>query len=275
MAGRIRTFKPELLEDPATAGLSDGAFRLLWGMMLQADDHGNLRVHPTQLAGAVFWARPKSSAEVADLLDELTAASMIRCYRARGLTCAHLVGWKEKGHVRHQRVDHPSDPRVPTPDDEEAQELPPFGHFLANVSRESRESLAPDLRPPTSDLRSRSRPADPRPALPADGQSLALITEPPKPKFDFEVLYKRYPRKEGKSRGLKVCKREVRTQADYEALGKAIDEYARRVAGKSEDYVKYFSTFMGEWRDYLEPAAGEAVDEGLRATRQLMALVDR
>ena len=34
MSGRIRTIKPELLEDAITAGLSDSAFRVFVGMIL-------------------------------------------------------------------------------------------------------------------------------------------------------------------------------------------------------------------------------------------------
>lgn len=40
---RIRTLKPEILEDARTAGLSDAAFRLFVAMIVLADDHGNLR----------------------------------------------------------------------------------------------------------------------------------------------------------------------------------------------------------------------------------------
>ena len=55
MAGRIRTIKPELLEDDATAGLSDSAWRVFVSMLLLADDYGNLRANPMLLDAAIFW----------------------------------------------------------------------------------------------------------------------------------------------------------------------------------------------------------------------------
>lgn len=43
MAGRIRSMKPEILDDAIIAGLTDAAFRLFIAMIMVADDHGNLR----------------------------------------------------------------------------------------------------------------------------------------------------------------------------------------------------------------------------------------
>lgn len=57
MAGRIRTLKPEMLEDAIIAELSDTAFRLFVGMILLADDAGRLRADSRYLAGQIFWAR--------------------------------------------------------------------------------------------------------------------------------------------------------------------------------------------------------------------------
>lgn len=72
-------------------------------------------------------------------------------------------------------------------------------------------------------------------------------------KFDFESLYKKYPRKEGKSRGLKICKTQIKTREDYEKLSQAIDNYTShtRTRVKDSTFIKHFSTFMGEWRDWV------------------------
>lgn len=76
--------------------------------------------------------------------------------------------------------------------------------------------------------------------------------------FDFESLYKKYPRQEGRSRGLEACHAQIKTQADFDSLSKAIDHYAKACANKSTEgkFVKQFSTFMGCWRDYISPTAG-------------------
>jgi hypothetical protein len=103
-----------------------------------------------------------------------------------------------------------------------------------------------------------------------DDQSVAASAPPAAPllpfeprwKPDFEVLYHGYPLKKGKQKGIASCERQIRTPADYEALRRAIANYAAEVRGKDPQYVKHFSTFMGCWRDYLEVHVGAApVDE--------------
>jgi hypothetical protein len=129
VSGRIRTIKPELLEDAVTAGLSDPAFRVFIGMILLADDYGNLRAEAKYLEGQIYWsAIPEKS--VRDSCGELE--SLVTFYRVRGQLYAHIKGWD-----KHQKVQHPGKPRVP--------------NVTEKDSGESHESLTPDLRPPTSD----------------------------------------------------------------------------------------------------------------------------
>jgi len=76
--------------------------------------------------------------------------------------------------------------------------------------------------------------------------------------FDFEILYKQYPRKEGKQSGMKICRREITTPELFGLLDKAIQQYAAhcRASGTERRFIKQFSTFMACWRDYLEPDFG-------------------
>lgn len=78
------------------------------------------------------------------------------------------------------------------------------------------------------------------------------------PVFDFDSLYKKYPLKKGKTRGIAACKREIKTPEDFSLLGKAIENYAREARAENTEprFLKHFSSFMGCWRDYLE--AGKA-----------------
>lgn len=133
MAGRIRTIKPEMLEDAMTAGLSDGAFRLFIGMILLADDAGRMPAAPTFLAGRVFWNAPRTFDErsakprevspidperVRGLLAELANAHLIVAYTVRGQHYAQFRNW-----AKHQRIDKPGPPKYPGPN--EATETPP------------------------------------------------------------------------------------------------------------------------------------------------------
>lgn len=76
--------------------------------------------------------------------------------------------------------------------------------------------------------------------------------------FDFEALYQKYPRKEGKSAGIKTCKAQVKTEDEYELLSRAISRYAEHCASNVREvrFIKIFSTFMNQWRDWLDPETG-------------------
>lgn len=70
---------------------------------------------------------------------------------------------------------------------------------------------------------------------------------------DLEAAYQGYPRKEGKSRGIAKLRREIKTEQDYADLVQAIRNYAAKVSGSELKFVKHFATFVGEWRDWINP----------------------
>lgn len=80
------------------------------------------------------------------------------------------------------------------------------------------------------------------------------------PTFDFEILYDRYPRREGKQKGFLYLKRSVTTAAEYAAFERAIENYiALCIAEKRErQYIKIWSTFCNNWKDYVVIDAGPA-----------------
>lgn len=135
MSGRIRTIKPELIEDAITAGLSHVAFRLFIGCIILADDYGNLRYEPAWLRGQVFWRRPVADAEFDDALEELATSGLVIAYAVKGQRYGAIRNWD-----KHQKVSHPGKPRVPGPPQLSAEES------LPRPSGESPETLAPDLR---------------------------------------------------------------------------------------------------------------------------------
>jgi hypothetical protein len=130
---RIRTLKPQILEDEKVAQLSDSAYRLFTSMIVLADDHGNVRADVTWIRGQI-WHSHETPPNVLPLLLELVRAPLICVYAVRGGTYAHLLGW-----YKHQRIDNAGKPRVPAPDDTEAQDWPAeAGQRLASaVTREN------------------------------------------------------------------------------------------------------------------------------------------
>lgn len=107
--GRIRTLKPEILEDEKTAPLSDTAFRLFTSMVILADDWGNVRCDTRWLSSQIWWAH-EAKPDVVSALIELCRATLIEVYAVRGGTYAHLRGWE-----KHQRIDNAGKNKVPRP----------------------------------------------------------------------------------------------------------------------------------------------------------------
>jgi hypothetical protein len=167
---RIRTLKPEILEDAATAGLSDAAFRLFVSLIVLADDYGNVRADARWLLGQVWWAHG-TSPRVAEFLRETSDVGLVGVYTVRGQIYASILGWG-----KHQRIDNAGKARVPSPNDAEAQ---PFV-FDAREAREDLPIFAasrgeipldPDLRPPTSDQDPDGEPAAERGVKPKSRKS--------------------------------------------------------------------------------------------------------
>lgn len=95
--------------------------------------------------------------------------------------------------------------------------------------------------------------ADPRARARASLQKAADIANRIN-SFDFESVYRLYPRKAGKKKGLEAAKRKIRTRTEFEVFKGAVVRMAELWDGASREqlgFCPYFSTFVnGEaWRD--------------------------
>lgn len=154
MPGRIRSIKPELLEDEKAAALSDGAWRLFVSSWLLADDHGNLRAGDRYLAAQV-WQDTGKLAEARGALRELAAGEFLLVYEANGERYAKIRSW-----ANHQRVDNAGKPRVPSLDKGKrilAKNLAEKVGKRPKVTEPCRLTPTtdndPDHRPPTDDVK--------------------------------------------------------------------------------------------------------------------------
>lgn len=111
MSGRIRTVKPEWLEDEALAAAGSNARVLSIALVLLADDYGRGRAHPAMLAGSVFAYEVNPVATLTAALEALTPW-FIQVYEVRGQRYFEIRNWS-----KHQRVDKPGKERVPPPPD--------------------------------------------------------------------------------------------------------------------------------------------------------------
>ncbi len=105
MSGRIRTIKPEWLDDEKLALSSPEARVLSVALILLADDHGNGRAAIPLLAGRVFPGKDLAVTEKA--LSELLGW-FVNTYEVSGQSYYHLRNWS-----KHQRIRFRGDPRVP------------------------------------------------------------------------------------------------------------------------------------------------------------------
>jgi hypothetical protein len=104
-----------------------------------------------------------------------------------------------------------------------------------------------------------NKPYEQESSIPKDKKPNEGGDPPPKesrhkpPKFDLEMLYKAYPRKQGKTKGLKRLSREIKTQTDFENFQLAVSNYNRETLSVENQYKKHFSSFVSEWRDWITP----------------------
>lgn len=99
---------------------------------------------------------------------------------------------------------------------------------------------------------------------PTLGQRPTLIEEVKKERkksrtypTEFEELYQKYPRHEGKGKGYAIYKKQITSPEIRTDLAKAIENYSRKKKGTDEQFLLMFSTFMGQWEDWLESNSGK------------------
>lgn len=134
---RIRSIKPEFWTDERV-GQWTPAERLayIWTWSA-ADDCGKLRINPALLrAGAFPYDETMTLARAREILARLSATKRLCLYVVDGQQYGVILRWAD-----HQRVDHPGKSTIPDPTPE--SEAKP--EDLARVSRECRESVAPEL----------------------------------------------------------------------------------------------------------------------------------
>lgn len=75
-------------------------------------------------------------------------------------------------------------------------------------------------------------------------------------------LYKRYPRKLGKADGIKRLVARFKAGLTTEQAEGALDRFLahHKTAGTGADFLPYFSTWIGDLDDWLDPETGQAED---------------
>ena len=148
MTGRIRSIKPEWLEDAPLGRTGDVGRVLSVGLMLVADDYGRGRADEEYLAAQVWPYDPEARAKSASGLARLVAIRFLVVYRVDDQAYFEIRNW-----AKHQKVSHKGAPRVPRPPEDSGDPPEEIGEPPENLQRIP-EILRPDLRSQISDLRS-------------------------------------------------------------------------------------------------------------------------
>jgi hypothetical protein len=105
---RIRTVKPEWLEDDRVVGCSDAARVLSIALISMADDEGRGRLGPS--AAARVW--PLEPKKMGKAIRELEGWFVV-AYEHGGQRYYQIRNW-----ARHQKINRPSPSRIPAPSDD-------------------------------------------------------------------------------------------------------------------------------------------------------------
>ena len=151
---RIRTVKPEWLEDEKIASASDEARVLSVALILMSDDYGNGRASMATIATTTwrFAMERDDGAHAPEVLkrasrafQELLSIGFVEAYQVNGQRYFSVRNWE-----KHQKVMHPGKPHVPGPECAENKGKAPSSgephETLMRVSDDPHDSLMPDLR---------------------------------------------------------------------------------------------------------------------------------
>lgn len=153
---RIRSVKPEWLDDELLAAGSDEARVLSIALLLMSDDYGRGRASLATIAAGAWRYQmerddgahaPEVLARASRALRELVEMRFVVLYEVDRQRYFAIRNWS-----RHQKVDKPSAPRIPAPPDTESQDNPATREGSPSVPRDTREDVAS----PPRDTRARS-----------------------------------------------------------------------------------------------------------------------
>lgn len=76
---------------------------------------------------------------------------------------------------------------------------------------------------------------------------------------DLAAVYARYPRKKGKTPGLKKLASTIKSLSDEQDAHRALDAFIahHKREGTAAEFIPHFSTWASSWRDWLDPDHGQ------------------
>lgn len=94
-----------------------------------------------------------------------------------------------------------------------------------------------------------------------EAASAAMHIEASNQTFNFEEIYRLYPRKLGKASGLRWLKNNVKSKSRYDRLVEAVNNYSHhcKELGTEDTFIQHFSTWVKRFEDWTNGNMKEVV----------------
>ena len=223
---RVRSIKPQLLEDEKLGSVPPLARYLAIALILMADDRGNMRGSAGFVRGRAFAYDDVAMPDVQTWLEQLDAVGYAKLYYVNGEQFIHLVNWE-----RHQKIGNPAR-YYPVPGLDEAdtskklQESTSISEEVVDPTL-ARASQTSDIRHQTSDTK---KP-------PNGGMS---SKEPDAPPADAQEVFDYWKEQMGKAKARFIPKRRTAIKARFKE-GYTVEDCKLAIDG-----CKASSYHMGE-----------------------------
>lgn len=231
---RIRTIKPEFFTSLTIASLPLTARLTFIGLWTHADDEGRC-VDDARLVKAAVWPLDdRLASEVEEDIKALTEASLIARYTVSGRSYLAVNGW-----VEHQRINRPTQSRLPPPPGRSAPPPTSENTTLTETSVSTHGGISEDS---LAERKGKEQ-----------GTGNREVTRAKKPRADhdpaFDLFWEVYPRKAAKPAAAKAWARAVK-KADAQALIAAAAQY-RDDPGRDPQYTAHPATWLNHerWND--------------------------
>jgi len=213
---RKRMIDPEFWSDEEIGNWSAEARLFYIGLWNFADDEGRFKAHPKLLKSQIFPYSDRISIE--KLLQEINGKVLL--YESNGSRYGYLPNF-----LKHQRIDHPSNSKLPAP------------RTFTEDSGKVQGTIPPNI-------------------------IEVKLREYKISASNFSEVWSKYPNRVGRKEAERHFFASVKTKQDLANINKALDNYlkTKKVA---QGFIKNGSTWFNNWQDYTnyqEPKTKEEQD---------------
>lgn len=240
---RIRSIKPEFFTSETIAALPLSARLTFIGLWTYVDDNGVGLDNELLITAAIWPLEPDHAATLERTREDLASlsrASLVRLYRDGDRRYLHVTSFYE-----HQKVDHPRKPRYPLPSEVSDAAAPAsqngaVDRKLASLSRQTRETVAPEQGSGIRDIK------PPQPPL-AGGKSTGTRNYGYADDPVFGHFWSVFPKKKGKPAAYAAWQKAIARGADPNVIIAAAERY-RDDPSRDPGKTKYPQGWLGDER---------------------------